>query len=229
MSQWDGIRRSAGKNLLLKLLALVLALTLWFHISRTGKEYFSLTIPVTVTNLPDRLELKNSLPDQVTLTLSGPPGLGNRIHPNNLSILLDGRSLRSGRQTIPIKRSMINLPSAVSIVRIAPRTVSLTLMPLFRKTVPILPQFIGGDRITPLRIRISPDHALVEGDSMALSVLHSVKTRPIELSRLTGDRQQKFEITLAAPTISQARILSPLSVIVTVNPVKHSGKIRRKK
>ncbi len=76
MTRWEEIKRSIEKNLFLKFLALILALALWFHISRKGQEYFSLTIPVTVAHLPKNLELKSSTPDQVTLTLEGPPGLG---------------------------------------------------------------------------------------------------------------------------------------------------------
>jgi YbbR domain-containing protein len=224
MTRWEEIRRSLGKNLVLKFLALLLALALWFHISRKGQEYFSLTIPVTVAHLPEHLELKTSIPDQVTLTLEGPPGLGSRIRTDNLSILLDGRSFKAGRQVIHLKRSMITLPTAVSIVRFTPRDVSLVLMTLFRKNVPILPQFIGQehDRITPLRIRISPDQARIEGDSAALEKISFLKTRPIELSRLTGNTRQTFTILLMPPKSPRVRLLSPPSVSVTIDPVKHA-------
>jgi YbbR domain-containing protein len=222
MTRWDEIKRAVGKNLVLKFLALILALALWFHISRKGQEYFSLTLPVTVAHLPSHLELKSSTPDQVTLTLEGPPGLGSRIRTDNLSILLDGQSFKPGRQSIHLKRSMITLPTAVSIVRFTPRTVSLVLMPLFRKTVPILPQFIGQEhgRITPLKVRITPNQATIEGDTTSLAGIRFLKTRPIELSQLTGNTQQTFNIPLMPPNFSHVRLLSPLSVVVTVDPVK---------
>jgi YbbR domain-containing protein len=222
MTRWEEIKRSIEKNLFLKFLALILALALWFHISRKGQEYFSLTIPVTVAHLPKNLELKSSTPDQVTLTLEGPPGLGSRIRTDNLSILLDGRSFNPGRQIIHLTRSMITLPTAVSIVRFTPRTISLVLMPLLRKSVPILPQFIGQEhgRITPLRIRISPERAVIEGDTTTLAKIRFLKTRPIELSDLNGGIHQTFNIPLLPPNSTQVRLISPLSVEVTVDPIK---------
>lgn len=224
MTQWETIARSLGKNLALKFLALGLSLALWFHISRKGQEYFSLSIPVTVTHLPDRLELKSARPDRVTLTLEGPPGIGSRIHPETVSILLDGRAYHPGRQVIVLTRSMLTLPPEASVVRMTPRAIDLTLLPLAQKTVPILPEFEGQekDRITPLRIRITPERATIEGDTSDLASIHSLRTEPIDLSTLSGDSPQTFEISLAQPAASQVRILAPRSVSVTIAPIRRN-------
>ncbi len=225
MIRWDSVRRSMEKNLALKILALVLSLALWFHISRTGREYFSLTVPVTVVKLPPHLELARSLPDRVTLTLEGPPGFGRQIHAESLSVILDGHSFSPGQRTLRLDNSVLSLPTGVSVVRFTPDKVSLDLMPLSRKSVRILPLFIGETqhRITPLRVRITPDHALIEGDRNELASIHFLKTRPIELSRLTGKQTQTFGIGVAIPESTRIRLLSPSTVTVEIT---HSGPLR---
>ncbi len=222
MIRWDSFRRSLERNLPLKILALVLSLALWFHISRTGREYFSLTVPVTVVKLPPHLELLKSLPDRVTLTLEGPPGFGGQIHPENLSIILDGRSLGPGLRTLRLDRATLSLPTGVSVVRFVPEKVSLELMPLSRKMIRILPLFIGETRhrIAPLRVRLIPDHALIEGDKAELASIHFLKTRPIELSLLSGNHPQTFSVPIAIPDNAHIRLLTPLSVSIEIT---HTG------
>ena len=218
MIRWDSLRRSLERNLPLKLLALILSLALWFHISRTGREYFSLTVPVTVVKLPPHLELLKSLPDRVTLTLEGPPGFGRQIHAESLSIILDGHSLGPGLTSLRLDNSTLSLPTGVSVVRFAPEKVSINLMPLSRKMVRILPLFIGETRhrIAPLRVRMIPDQALIEGDRTNLASIHFLKTRPIELSLLSGNRAQTFNVAVAIPDNARIRLLSPLTVSVEI-------------
>ncbi|EQD25130.1 MAG: hypothetical protein D084_Lepto4C00245G0003 [Leptospirillum sp. Group IV 'UBA BS'] len=228
MIRWDSFRRPLEKNLPLKVLALVLSLALWFHISRTGREYFSLTVPVTVVKLPPHLELARTLPDRVTLTLEGPPGFGRQIHAESLSVILDGHSFSPGVRTLRIDSSTLTLPTGVSVVRFTPEKISLDLLPLSRKSVRILPLFIGETqhRITPLRVRITPDHALIEGDRNELASIHFLKTRAIELSRLTGIKTQSFSVSIAIPDSTRIRLLSSPKVVVEIT---HSASINPSK
>ncbi|MCL5286118.1 MAG: hypothetical protein M1313_10345 [Nitrospirae bacterium] len=230
MIRWDSFRRSLERNLPLKILALILALTLWFHISRTGREYFSLTVPVTVVKLPPHLELLKSLPDRVTLTLEGPPGFGRQIHAESLSIILDGHSLGPGLRTLRLDNSTLSLPTGVSVVRFAPEKVSIDLMPLTRKMVRILPLFIGETRhrIAPLRVRMIPDQALIEGDRNELASIHFLKTRPIELSLLSGNHPQTFNVAVAIPDNARIRLLSPLTVSVEITHTGSLAPIKRR-
>lgn len=230
MTRSDFFQRSLGKNLPLKGLALVLALTLWFHISRTGREYFSLTVPVNVVNLPSRLALKRSSPDHATLTLEGPPGFGQRLHTENLSIMLDGRSFTQGHRTVLLTNKSLALPTGVSVIRISPRIVVLNLLPLTQKTVRILPQLIGETRhrIASLRVRLVPEVATIEGDTKGLAAIHFLKTTPIELSQLAGGKTQSFNISIAIPDSSHIRLITPQTVRVEISQADHFRSIDKR-
>ncbi len=221
--QREGLVKIFSKNLSLKALALGLALFLWYHISRTGSELLTLTLPVTVANLPAHLEVGRTTPDHVTITLKGPPGMSRRIHPERLFVLLDGRGFRPGRRFLRLDEKNVTLPSGISVIRFSPSNLSLRILTLGRREIPVVPQFIGEtrNRITPLSLRVNPRTAEVEGDRTLLSRLAFIKTEPIELSRL-GDRSiEKMTVGLVSPDPSHFRILSPKTVTVEISrPVR---------
>ncbi len=216
--RWEGITRNLSRNLPIKLLALVLSLFLWYHISRTGNEYLTLTLPVTVTDLPPHLELNRATPDHVTVTLKGPPGMGSQIRPERLTVLLDGRSFRPGRVNLPLDPGSVALPSGIRVIRFSPPSLSLSILPLGRREVPIVPQFIGEgrDQISPIRIHVGPRMALVEGDRLLLSTLSFIKTQPIELRTLNDKNTQTISVQLVSPDPSRIRILSPRRATIKI-------------
>ncbi|MGC8501180.1 MAG: CdaR family protein [Leptospirillia bacterium] len=221
--QWEGLVKIFSRNLSLKLLALGLSLFLWYHISRTGSELLTLTLPVTVTNLPAHLEVNQTTPDHVTITLKGPPGMGQRIHPERLFVLLDATGFHPGRRFLRLDGKNVTLPPGISVMRFSPSTLSLRILSLSRREIPVVPQFIGETRnpITPLSLRVSPRKAEVEGDRALLSRIAFIKTEPIELSSL-GDRNiEKLTVGLVSPDPSHFRILSPKTVTVEISrPVR---------
>ncbi|MGC8529611.1 MAG: CdaR family protein [Leptospirillia bacterium] len=216
--RWEALSRSLMGNLPIKILALVLSLFLWYHISRTGNEYLTLTLPVTVTNLPPHLELNRATPDHVTVTLKGPPGMGSQIRPERLTILLDGHNFRPGRTNLLLESGNVALPSGIRVIHFSPSSLSLRILPLGRREIPIVPQFIGEtrDRIAPIRIHVVPRQALVEGDRTLLSTISFIKTQPIELKRLSDSKLQTLSISLASPDPTRVRILSPRKVTIEI-------------
>ncbi|MDA8110923.1 MAG: hypothetical protein M0T83_00535 [Nitrospiraceae bacterium] len=216
--RWEGLTRNLLRNLPIKILALVLSLFLWYHISRTGNEYLTLTLPVTVTDLPPHLELNRATPDHVTVTLKGPPGMGSQIRPERLTILLDGRDFRPGRVNLSLEPASVSLPSGIRVIRFSPPSLSLRILPLGRREIPIVPQFIGEtrDQIAPIRIHVAPRLALVEGDRVLLSTLSFIKTQPIELKTLNDKNAQTITVTLVSPDPSRIRILSPKNATIKI-------------
>ena len=216
--RWEGLSRSLMRNLPIKILALVLSLSLWYHISRTGNEYLTLTLPVTVSNLPPHLELNRATPDHVTVTLKGPHGMGSLIRPERLTILLDGRTFRPGRTNLPLETGNVALPSGIRVIHFSPPSLSLSILPLGRREIPIVPQFIGEtrDRIAPIRIHVVPRQALVEGDRTLLSTISFIKTQPIELKTLSDKSAQTLSLSLVSPDPVRIRILSPRKVTIEI-------------
>jgi YbbR domain-containing protein len=214
----ERIRRSFTRHLFLKVFALFLAVLLWFQVSRKGQEYLSFQVPVTVSHLPSRLELTQTTPQQVTITLSGPPGLSREIPPGSLNILLDGSLMNEGTGVIRLLPSMVSGPPGIHVDTISPRTVRLALEATIQKRVPLYPQYVGSIRgpFPSFRVTLVPDTALVEGGSRSISHLKALRIAPIDLSLLTNEPKQVLSVPLNLPANAQFRILSPQDVTVTI-------------
>ncbi len=214
----ERIRRSFTRHLFLKTFALFLAVLLWFQVSRNGQEYLSFQVPVTVSRLPPQLELTKTSPQQVTITLSGPPGLSREIPPGSLNILLDGSLMHEGSSLVHLLPPMVSRPPGIHVDTISPRTVRLVLEATVQKRVPLYPQYVGSIRgpFPSFRVTLSPDSALVEGGSRSLSRLKGLRIAPIDLSLLTNEPKQVLSVPLNLPANAQFRILTPRIVTVTI-------------
>ncbi|MCL4461815.1 MAG: hypothetical protein M1297_08940 [Nitrospirae bacterium] len=230
----ERIRRSFTRHLFLKAFALFLAVLLWFQVSRKGQEYLSFQVPVTVSRLPSRLELTRTAPQQVTITLSGPPGLSREIPPGSLNILLDGSRMREGSSLVRLLPSMVSGPPGIHVNTISPRTIQLTLEATVQKRIPLYPQYVGSIRgpFPSFRVTLSPDSALVEGGTRSLSHLKALRIAPIDLSLLTNEPKQVLSVPLNSPANAQFRILSPRFVTVTITRLSghphHKAKDRQR-
>jgi YbbR domain-containing protein len=116
---------------------------------------------------------------------------------------------------------------------ISPRTVRLALEATIQKRVPLYPQYVGSIRgpFPSFRVTLSPDSALVEGGSHALSRLKGLRIAPIDLSLLTNDKKQVLSVPLTLPVNAQFRIVNPRIVTVTITRIseekKHKAKGKR--
>ncbi|MHB1605411.1 MAG: YbbR-like domain-containing protein [Leptospirales bacterium] len=220
----ERIRRTLKRHLLLKTLALFLALLLWFQVSRKGQEYLSVQVPVTFSRLPAHMELVGTEPQLVTLTISGPPGLSHRIAPNSLRLLVNGSLLGAGSQRIDLSPSMVSGPQGIRINSISPNSVRLRIEAMIQKKIPLYPEYIASIQaaIPSFRVSLIPDYARVEGDEQTLKKLKGLGVSPIDLSLITNSPLQILSIPLTAPTNAHFQILSPKTVLVRIQ--KFPGK-----
>lgn len=214
----ERIRRTLRRHLLLKTFALFLAILLWFQVSRKGQEYLSMQVPVTFSQLPAHMELVGTQPQLVTLTLSGPPGLSQRITPNSLTVLVNGSLLGPGSQRIDLSPSMVSGPPGIRINSISPNTVRLRIEAMIQKKVPLYPEYIGSMHaaIPSFRVSLVPDYAKVEGDEQTLKKLRGLRIAPIDLSLITNSPLQVISIPLTPPSNAHFQILYPKTVMVRI-------------
>jgi diadenylate cyclase len=116
-------------NLFSKIIAVVLATTLWFGIVvQSGIIKKDVTIPLSFQLLPTTYEIesqKNKL--QVSVTIMGKNTDLNSFDPSKLEAKVDAKDLKPGEQIIQVTPQMINLPSYLSVVEIEPETLKINI------------------------------------------------------------------------------------------------------
>ncbi len=119
--------RNPADNLAIKLLALLLAVTLWLLAKGFTSVEMDMAVPLHVRNVPTGLVVRGSLPSSVRLSVSGTRIMFMEIRPERLSLELDASNLGEGTAVFSSLEQRLALPPEIRVLRIYPATVAVTL------------------------------------------------------------------------------------------------------
>jgi YbbR domain-containing protein len=182
----DGLfaRLSGLRNIFFKILALVLAVILWFLVVGEERAEVGLTIPLELVNMPRDLIVVNNLTQGIDIRVNGPRSLIRSLSTRNLSKSLDLSNTKAGTLTFSISSEGIRLPRGVAITRIHPTQVVVVLQKQLKKTIPVRARVIGrpanGFQVDSVRVR--PEEVEVAGPEEAIKDLEILSTKPVDIS-----------------------------------------------
>ncbi len=196
------IKNLFSRNLRAKGMALVMAIALWFYATskHTGdiKEDLQLTI-----NAPPGLTILDTSSDVVTVGLSGPQNIIDRIsdmiNENKIKARFDIPGINDAdgdnyKRTFRITRRNFNFPQEVRLTSIVPNEIEITLGRLERKYVKVQIQKKG----TPaLGYEINsefffPREVLVTGPVNILKEADTINTSVVNIGAITSEQNRTF-------------------------------------
>ncbi len=178
------------RNIIFKILALVLAVILWFLVVGEERAEVGLTIPLELVNMPRDMIVVNNLPQGIDIRVNGPRSLIRSLTTRNLSKSLDLSNTRAGTITYSISSEGIRLPRGVAVTRIHPTQVVVVLQKQIKKMIPVRARVIGrpasGYEVESVRIR--PEEVEVSGSEEVIKDLENLSTKPVDI----GGRQESL-------------------------------------
>lgn len=114
-------------NLPIKLLALLLAVTLWLLAKGFTNVEMDIKVPVYLRNVPRGLVVRGRLPSSVQVSVAGSRIRFVEFHPERLSLELDASNLGEGTATFGNMEKRLALPPEINVLRLYPSTVEVTL------------------------------------------------------------------------------------------------------
>ena len=121
------MREKLLHNLNLKLLALALAVVLWFYVAGWKEAEVSVEVPVRVVNLAPGLALTGQPPDRLDVRIVGPAIILKRLHEDKMVVSLDMRQVKAGSVAFPSLDRLIPVPAGIRVVRVSPATIELAV------------------------------------------------------------------------------------------------------
>jgi YbbR domain-containing protein len=193
------------KNLVWKLVSLLLAILVWLAYTSTPDVVTTYTAPIVYRNLASGWMVTGNSPETVHLELRGAPG---RLTPASLAeavVLFDLGNVNTTHQerTFTIAESNLNLPPGVAFLRAVPSQLRLRLARLAVKEVPVEIQ-LSGSLPSGYRIReqsVSPDRLRVAGPEGRVSTVSQVETDPIELRYLSRSGEHRVDAFVDDPQV----------------------------
>ena len=201
------------RNFGLKVLALAIAVLLWFTMAGEHVVERIVSVPLEMQNRPERLELVGNPPDQVDVHLRGSSGLLSRLQPGDVVAILDLEAARPGSRLFHLRTDQVRAPFGVTVSQIVPQTVSLAFEIGEARTVPIraniegepAPGFIVG------RVTVTPSSVEVVGPSSDLHALRDAATEPVSIDGATATVEQTVTVGVDD---SALRLREPVSATV---------------
>jgi len=215
-----------GKNLPLKALSVILAVFLWFFITRgQGGEIMeiSLGVPVELHNLPPDMEVMRGPVERVDVRMSGPRRVVSKVSQMGIYIPLDLNGAAEGETTFEIFTSDIKVPERVTVTRVSPSSVTVFLERTVKKKVGIVVPVEGSPMkgYKALDAVITPATMEIKGPRSLLAGVKNLKTAPVSIEGAV--EEVKGETSVLLPEEGPIHAINRSSIQYRIPVVKDEG------
>ncbi|HVT17956.1 MAG TPA: CdaR family protein [Thermoanaerobaculia bacterium] len=200
----------------LRLLALGIAIGLWFSISFEAREAPSeRLVEASVSyNRPRGFVVLDPV-GSVNIRLRGSSKAVRRLNPYEVSIQVNLTRAQEGTFTIPLGTENILLPENLEVVTIEPPSIQVELEREVTQRLPVVPKLVGEPAAgaTLEEPEILPNQVLVTGPASRLRKLSGLSTREISLDGHAFPFEETVPVTSPDPLI---QVVQPFKVTVRV-------------
>ena len=201
----------------LKLVALGLAILLWFAVAGEPFVERGLRAPLEFQNIPEGFALVGEVPSTVDVRLRGASALLGGLNSSDVVAVVDLSSAQSGHRLFHLSPDEVRVPFGVEVAQVSPSTIPLALDRSGRRFVPIVPVIEGNPAPGYVVGQVSslPKCVEVVGPMSQLTELEEVITEPI----LITDATETIEILVGVGVSDGALYLpeaSPAKVTVEI-------------
>lgn len=176
---------------------------IWASFSKGIETLAEYVIPVEFINPDQKMEIISASASNVKLQLSGARPLINSVNPEQIKIKLNLSDALVGINTLDITNDNILLPPGISLKKIEPAELDITLDTLIKKEVFIQPHWVGrlNDGLIMTKAVSVPETITVKGGGLALQNLSTLFTQKIALNKITQSGSLTTTLVLESPTL----------------------------
>jgi hypothetical protein len=200
-----------------KLLAIALAVWIWYGAAYEPQVAATITVPVQYRNLPKDLEIATGFASAVVVEARGPAGRLRRLSGTDTAVLLDFSTVRQpGERTFAIGVAQIRLPPDVTLVRALPSQLRFDFERPAQRAIPVTVRFAGAleNGLRVASFEEEPKELVITGPASSVSAVESLETDPLNLTGIKGDFQQAVAVFVSQPGV---RFTTTPRVIVKVH------------
>src|SRR6476659_90887 len=155
-----------------KLLALAIALAVWFALSGQRRELVSersYRIPLSLVNIPAKTIVASPLPGAVDVRVRGPFTALRQLEPEKLEAVIDLLNSSPGEKIYRLAPEDINVPPEIEVIALSPAEIRVVLDQVGERVLPVVPALAGdvasGSQVVD--VTVSPRVARVIGPATA--------------------------------------------------------------
>lgn len=187
-------------------LSLLIMTGIWFGFTRSQDTIVALNVPIEYVNRPANYEILDTSVDEARLQLFGSSALIKSLKQGQVGVRIDLSKAAEGRNTFTITQDDIILPPGVSLNKIQPAVIDVTLDIPTTRELPIQVDWVGRlpENMVLSSVTVSPDIVKVIGGSKTLEKVSTVYTAPVRLDSLTRSGSVTTQVVLSPPSLRLA-------------------------
>jgi len=206
----------------LKLLALLLALALWFFVGSAERTEIALALPVEYVGLEGPLTLDGPRREMVDVQIQTSRWAAAQVSPATVRVRVDVSGLREGDNLVHLVPESVQAPPGVRVTRLMPAWATVRTTRAATRTVQVVPQVqgrpaadhvLGPVVVDPATVQIKGPRTTIEGRTI-------VETLPVDVSGRRAPVTQT--VGLALPDSVYPVDRRTVSVTVEIRPAATS-------
>jgi len=168
------------------LFSVLLITGVWFSFTRGMDTLVTLEAPVEYANRKTAMEILDTSVNEVSLQIGGAGSLIKTIRPEQIKVRLDLTNAVVGRNAFTIGRENITLPPGLSLNRVEPQVVEVTLDVPITRELPIQVDWAGKlpKNLILESAKVDPLRTLIVGGSLILEKIQTIYTERIFLDNI---------------------------------------------
>jgi YbbR domain-containing protein len=168
-------------------------------------------IPVDFGQIPAGLTITGPSLKGIEVYVRGPKSTVKILSDLKMRYVLDLSGVHIGINSIPIKKDHIILPEEISIIKINPTFLTVTIDNKIKKELPVKILFSGkpASGFIVSGAVVKPSSIILQGPENILGPLDKVLTKPVEIKGLS----ESFKKEVALDLVEDLEIISPSEII----------------
>ena len=211
----------------LKILSVVLAFALWLVVAGSGKSQLATAAVVEYTGLGGDLVLVGRPRDSVQVDLEATRWAVSRLTPGAVRARVNLAGMREGENVVALSSDLVEAPPGVTVRRVTPNRLQVTLAAAVAKTLQVVPQIRGAPEPDHAihRVTVEPATVQVKGPRSTIEGRTTVETVPVDIAGLRETVSQS--VGLALPESLYLTDQRKVQVTVEIKPEGPMRGVRR--
>ncbi len=208
------VRRAFVHNIGLKIISLLLAVGLWFEVTRDPTAEVEMRVPIEFQNLADNLEIDSTSITEAQVRIRGPERAIHQLQASDVHAEINLAKVKTGERTFDLS-DRVHVPQELEVVQIIPGQFHLSFDERATRKIEVRP-LVNGNFATGLRIGqviADPTTVVITGPRRRVEAVDAAITDPVDASGVTTRATFVTHAYVADPLI---QVGHPTSIRVTV-------------
>jgi len=189
------------ENLGVKLIAVIVAIFIWFNASGQQEVTRVRSIPVVIGGVPDSLTITGPVPSEVEVSVRGTKRQLLTMGLKRVQLTIDLSGIEPGRQRISLTPNDIQLPGGFDrrqVSVLSPVVVDLDVERLVTRRVQVVLTTVGAVPenlvLVGKSVTVEPQWTSIRGAASQVENVGSVPTAPLDLSRVRSSFERELPL-----------------------------------